>query len=569
MIQKFFNSFVQLSQDVRTIHQTAYVLSAFTLLSILLALLRDRLFAHTFGAGVTLDLYNAAFRLPDLLFIALGSLVSVFVVIPALTSLKETGEKGEDRSLSRSLFFTSGILYIIAGTGLYILLPYILPYLYPDLYAAGHGAELVQLTEVLLLQPFLLGLSNLAASCVQMYGRFTLFALAPVLYNIGIIAGVYLFYPQHGVVGLAWGVVFGALLHFGIQAPFFVVHGLRVDDAKEKLFAPLREVGRVMAFSIPRTLSLSFTSLSFMALIAYASHLAQGSISLFTFAFNLQAAPLSLIGASYSVAAFPTLSRLYKQNEHEEFISHMLAAGRHILFWSLPLMAMCIVLRAHIVRAILGTGLFTWADTRIAAATFALFILSLAAQGITLLFVRGYYAAEKTLVPLIVTALTAGLSVVTAIGLTSLYTRGTFMTFFLHDLLRLAPNDNASIALLALGVSIANIVGAGILVTIFSYSFPGVGREMAQAFRDGFVGAVFAGFGAYLATLGFAQVYGLTSLLEILFQGFVAGVAGITLSSLVLFLIGNREVREVYAALHGHASRLGRIRVRGVETHGE
>jgi fructose-specific phosphotransferase system IIC component len=92
---------------------------------------------------------------------------------------------------------------------------------------------------------------------------------------------------------------------------------------------------------------------------------------------------------------------------------------------------------------------------------------------------------------------------------------------------------------------------------------------MGKAFRDGFVGAVFAGFGAYLATLGFAQVYDLSSLVQILFQGFVAGLAGITLSSLILYLIGNREVREVYAALHGHASKLSRIRVKGVEAHGE
>jgi putative peptidoglycan lipid II flippase len=402
-----------------------------------------------------------------------------------------------------------------------------------------------------------------------MYGRYTLFALAPVLYNIGIIIGALLLYPKMGLVGLGWGVVLGALLHFGIQAPFFFVHGLSYRGKGPGLFVALKEVGSIMLTSIPRTLSLSFTSLAFLAIIAYAATLKPGSIALFTFAFNLAAAPLALIGVSYSVAAFPTLSRLYKESNHEEFVSHMLTAARHILFWSLPLTALCIVLRAHIVRAILGTGLFTWADTRIAAATFALFVLALAAQGITLLFVRGYYAAEKTLVPLVVTAITGVASVLLAIGLTTMYTANTTFAYFLHDLLRLAPRDDASIALLALGFSIASIMGALALVTIFSISFLGVGRQMGKAFRDGFVGAVFAGFGAYLATLGFAQVYDLSSLVQILFQGFVAGFAGITLSSLILYLIGNREVREVYAALHGHASKLSRIRVKGVEAHGE
>jgi putative peptidoglycan lipid II flippase len=566
MIQKLFQSLTQVTESVRTIHQTAYVLSAFTLVSIILALLRDRIFAHTFGAGMTLDIYNAAFRIPDLLFIILGSLVSVFVVIPALTAAKE---ESSDHALSRTLFVITGVLYIAVGIVAFTALPYILPHMYPAIYARGGGADLLTLSRILLAQPLLLGLSNLAASCVQMYGRYTLFAIAPVLYNLGIIFGALLLFPKMGLAGLGWGVVIGAFFHFGIQAPFFFVNGLSYRGKGPGIFVSLKQVGRIMLNSIPRTLSLSFTSLAFLAIISYVATLKAGSIALFTFAFNLAAAPLALIGASYSVAAFPTLSRLYRDNNHEEFVTHMLTAGRHILFWSLPLTALCIVLRAHIVRAILGTGLFTWADTRIAAATFALFITSLAAQGITLLFVRGYYAANQTLVPLFVTAFTGLASILCAIGFASLYDRNTTAAYFLHDILRLAPRDDASIALLALGVSVASILGALVLVSIFSYTFTGVGKQMAKAFRDGFVGAVFAGFGAYLATLGFAQVYDLSSLAQILFQGFVAGIAGITLSSLILYLIGNREVREVYSALHGHASKLRKVRVKGVEAHTE
>jgi peptidoglycan biosynthesis protein MviN/MurJ (putative lipid II flippase) len=227
------------------------------------------------------------------------------------------------------------------------------------------------------------------------------------------------------------------------------------------------------------------------------------------------------------------------------------------------------VLRAHIVRAILGTGLFTWGDTRVAAATFALLVLSLAAQGITLLFVRGYYAAEKTWVPLCITALTGLSSVFLAVGFASLYTRQGLFYYFLHDVLRLATYDDASIALLALGMSVSNICGAVALVAVFSYTFKDVGAPMFKAFRDGFVGAVFAGTGAYATLTLFKQIYGLTSFFEILFQGFVAGSFGCLLGGAVLYLIGNKEVREVYAALHGHASKLARIRIKGAEAHSE
>jgi putative peptidoglycan lipid II flippase len=327
MIARFFSSFIALTESVRTLHQTAYVLSAFTLVSIVLALARDRIFAHTFGAGSTLDIYNAAFRVPDLLFIILGSMVSVFVVIPALTAAKEDGE---DRVLARTLFAFSGALYVCASVVVWLALPYVLPRLYPTLFAHGDGAELLTLTRILLAQPFLLGLSNLAASCVQMYGRYMLFALAPVLYNIGIIFGALVLYPHMGLSGLGWGVVLGAALHFGVQAPFFFVHGLARSERERHFFASARTVGSLMLSSVPRTLSLSFSSLSFLTVVGYASTLKVGSLALFTFACNLQAAPLALIGASYSVAAFPTLSRLYKENNYAEFTEHLLIASRHM-----------------------------------------------------------------------------------------------------------------------------------------------------------------------------------------------------------------------------------------------
>lgn len=555
MIAKLFQTFTFLNDEIRSLHKAAYVLSAFAFVSILLALLRDRLFAHVFGVGDTLDVYYAAFRIPDLVFITLGSLVSVFVVIPALTRAKH---EHTDHALARTLLLATGVLFLGTSIALFFAVPFMLPYVFPEIFGRGLGSELVLLTRILLLQPFFLGISNLAASCVQMYGRYALFALAPVLYNIGIIAGVLFFYQLFGIAGLGVGVVFGAMLHFFVQAPFFFAHGL----SGKLSFVPLREIYAIALQSIPRTLSLTFGALAVLALTSYASTLHAGAVTLFMFAFNLSAAPLSLIGASYSVAAFPTLSALYQKNQYAEFKEHILIAGRHILFWSLPIISLCVVLRAHIVRAILGTGAFSWSDTRIAAATFALFVLSLAAQGIMLLFVRGYYATERTIVPLVVTACTAVGSVVFGMLLASLYEREGIMYYFIQDLLRLSTTDDASVALLALGMSIAYTIGAIALVLIFSRTFSGVSRELGKAFRDGFVGAVFAGTGAYAVLTLFRHVYSLDSFLQIVFQGSVATLAGLCTAGAVLFLIGNREVREIWLTFRG---RFVRVRIRGAE----
>src|SRR6185369_4160761 len=100
------------------------------------------------------------------------------------------------------------------------------------------------------------------------------------------------------------------------------------------------------------------SQLTYLGLAVLAGYLAPGSIAVFAFAFNLQAVPLAIIGVSYSVAAFPTLSRLHAAGEQGEFLKHIEVALRHALFWAIPATVLIIVLRAQLVRAILGAGEF-------------------------------------------------------------------------------------------------------------------------------------------------------------------------------------------------------------------
>lgn len=520
------------------------MIGVLTFASTLLALVRDRLFAHIFGAGLTLDIYYAAFRIPDMLFISIGSLMSAFVLIPALAEAKKNKN---EISLIQTVTITFGSFLVLSSAVLMFCAPAILTFLYPSLFERGGGDELVLLTRILLLQPILLGLSNVASSVVQFYGRYTLFAFAPILYSIGVILGGIIFYPIFGTVGLGYGVLLGALLHFLIQAPFFYAHGL----SKKLSFVSVSEIVHIAFTSVPRTISLACGHAALLAMTAYASTVEVGAITLFMFAFNLQSAPLSIVGASYSVAAFPTLSVLYKEQNMQKYISLMTAAARHILFWSLPITALCIILRAHIVRLILGSGAFSWSDTRVAAAVFAMFVLSLAAQGLILLFVRGYYAAEKTLIPLTVSACTAFSAFLIGYLLSHVYSNtGGLTHHFVHSILRLSDTDNASIAMLALGFSIASILGATVLVMAFSYLMGSVRKEIMRALREGFVGAVMAGAGSYGTLQVIAPYISMDVFWGVLAQTVIAGTVGTVFAASVLYLIGNVEVREVYRALH-------------------
>jgi putative peptidoglycan lipid II flippase len=226
----------------------------------------------------------------------------------------------------------------------------------------------------LLLQPILLGISNLFANLTQLRHRFLLYSVSPLLYNLGIIFGIVAFYPQMGLPGLGWGVILGAALHAAVQAPFFFREKVeRTLPFKETL----KILSEVLILSVPRTLSLAAGQFTLLCLVALASLLTVGSISVFTFASNLQAVPLTIIGVSYSVAAFPTLARFFQGGRHTEFVAHIEGALRHIIFWSIPATVLIIVLRAHLVRAVLGAGAFDWSATRLTAAALALFVISL------------------------------------------------------------------------------------------------------------------------------------------------------------------------------------------------
>ncbi len=529
--------------EIKGLHETAYMLGALSLASSLLALMRDRLFAHLFGASLTLDVYNAAFRVPDVLFVSIASLASAFVLIPALASAQENRT---ERAFMRTVLLVVGVLMVTVATVTAFFMPQIVHYLYPDIFLEGGGDDLITLARILLVQMVILGFSNIAASIVQFYGRYTLFAIAPVMYSLGTIFGAIVLYPIFGIAGMGYGVVLGACAHFLIQFPFFYHHGLKGGMS----LVPLKDIAYTLRMSVPRTLSLASSHISILVITTLASSLGTGAITLFAFGYNLQAAPLAIIGASYSVAAFPTLSKLYREKNTESYVTHMLTAARHIIFWSLPFTALCIVLRAHIVRLILGTGAFGWAETRVTAAVLALFLISLAAQGVTLLFVRGYYAAEKTLVPLVITVSTAIMSIVLAHGFLYLYQQGGMTKYFIHSLLRLADTDPAAVAMLALGFATASIIGAAALVITFSYSIKSVRYYILRALREGMIGAVMTGFACYL-TLQALSPYILTdTFLKIAFLGTTAGIVGLTFGAGILYLIGNREVQEVWQALH-------------------
>ena len=198
-----------------TITGGAIIIALFSLLSRILGLVRDRLLFSTFGAGDVLDTYYAAFRLPDLIFntLVLGALSTAF--IPVFLEYWHKDKEKAWRIANSVLNIMLVILVVLALLAFYFA-PEMISWIAPG-FDIEKRLITAELTRIMLIGIIFLGLSNIASSILNAFKRFTAFAIAPVMYNIGIILGIIILVPMFGIQGLAWGVVLGAFLHFFVQ----------------------------------------------------------------------------------------------------------------------------------------------------------------------------------------------------------------------------------------------------------------------------------------------------------------------------------------------------------------
>lgn len=381
------------------VNRAAFIIAVAGIASRLLGFLRDRLLAANFGAGDTLDAYYAAFRIPDTLYnlLVMGALSAAFV--PVFTELLSKRKRKEAFDLSAGIM--QWLLIMIGGCSFVSMLaaPIIVPILAPGFSGATRDMT-VELTRIMLLSPVFLSVSAVFGGVLLSFRRFLSYSLAPILYNIGIIIGVVCFVPAFGVVGLAWGVGFGAFLHMSVQ-----VFHLRGSGFFPALFrrriafdGPVRRVTTLM---IPRTLGIAANQLSLFLTTVFASLLAPGSLAIFTLASNISAIPIGLFAVSFSLAAFPTLSFSASERRDGVFFDTLSRTTRRILFFVVPISMLFVVFRAQVVRVILGSGHFDWEDTIATFGVLAWLSLSLFAQSLIPLFARAFYALQDTKTPLV------------------------------------------------------------------------------------------------------------------------------------------------------------------------
>lgn len=541
MVRKFLRFF---DQEIGGLHKAALFLALSAICSKILALLRDRFLAGTFGAGKTLDIYYASFILPDYLYTFLLFIISANALIPIfLQKVSSSSEEGK--------FFLNGVLTvffaitIICVIGLFFLIPHFIPFVAPG-FSPEEQHQVIILSRILLLSPLLLGLSNLISSVIQSLRRFFIYSLAPIFYNIGIILGILVFYPLWGLKGVIFGVILGAFMHVSIQLPtLFRVGFLPRFTSQIKV----SEIKNIIKLSFPRAIGLTLNQFVLTVITAFASLMSAGSIAIFNLAANLQDIPLAVVAMSYSTAVFPTLARFHVNNEKEKFLDHVITALRHIIFWSFPITILFVVLRAQIVRVILGAGKFDWADTRLTAASLAILSLAIAADGIIYLLVRAFYAAGRTKTPLLINLFSSLFIVFGSYSFLQIFKNFENIRFFFVHLLRVSDVSGAEVLVLPLIFSLGAILNAIFLWIFFQKNFGKFIEALKKTLVEISLASVAIGIVTYIFLAIFGSVFNIRTFIGIFLQGFSAGIFGISGGIAILKFLKNKELEEIINSL--------------------
>ncbi len=534
-------------KEYGSVNQAALLLGCFAFLTQILGLFRDRFIAHMIGPSPILDAYYAAFRIPDLIFTCIASLASVTVIIPfVLERMPDGAVTPAAKKFLNDVFTVFFAVIITVCVIVFLLMPEISSLIVPG-FTPDMQVKVVELSRIMLLSPILLGLSNLFGSITQMFRKFLFYSLSPLFYNAGVIVGIVFLYPIAGIFGLAFGIVLGALMHFLIQAFTSARCGFSPTFSSGVNF---KDIQKVVLVSLPRTLGLSFNSIALILVVSFASFLQGGSISIFNLSLNLQSVPLGIIGLAFSVAAFPTLTRAFALGRKEDFKRELKNTARQIVFLSIPITFLFIVLRAQIVRVILGSGAFSWENTRLVAASLAVFSISIVAQGLMHLFSRTYYASGNTKRPLLVNFISSTSIVLFSLLFLFLFKNVDFFKYFIESLLKVSDISGTDILMLPLAYSCGTILNLILLWVFIKRDFMPGEHFISKTFFQSLSASFFIGGVSYLSLNFFANIFDINTFWGILAQGFISGVLGILAGILILYLLKSQELTDIAKTLH-------------------
>lgn len=460
----------------KSIFSATVVLAVTFLLSAILGFLRTRFLYSAFFKCclLELDAYNAAFRIPDLIFklLVTGALSASF--IPVFSSYLHKNKK---QAFIMASSVINLLLLIFIGISVLALI-----FVHPlsELIAKGFSPDQItimsNLTRILLVAQVFFLISNFLTAILQVNQIFIVSAISPIIYNLFIIISIYTLAPVFGIYGVAYGAVIGAFFHMAIQIPSIRHLGFQYSKIASFKIPGVREIIRLM---IPRTMSLGLAEIENTVTLFFASTLAAGSISLLNLALQLMYLPSRIFGTTIGQASLPVLSKNIAKNQLNLFRNTVRKTILQSIYIAFPIGVIILINRLPIVRLAFGTKQFPWSATLLTARTLAYLTPAIVCQAVIQILIRSFYAMHDTKTPLKISALSLFFNVVTSY-------------FFVNF-------TSLGIVGLAISASIGNLVQCIGLFWIFVLRVDGKGwGEMASSFNKIFISSILCGLVSWL-----------------------------------------------------------------------
>lgn len=432
-IKEKFHSLINRRQ--KTILSASLVLAAAFAISAILGFLRSRfLYAQFFSCCASqLDVYNAAFRIPDLIFKLLvsGALSASFIPVFSGYLHKDKEKAFEIASTVINILL---IVFTLASVLVLIFTPSLV-----KLIAGGFNPQqlelMVNLTRILLIAQIFFLISNFITAILHVHQTFIIPAISPIVYNLFIIIAIFTLIPFFGIYGVVYGAVIGAFFHLAVQIPSIKRIGFNYSFIIKREIAGVKEVFRLM---LPRSLSLGLGEVENTVTLFFASTLAAGSISILNLALQLMYLPSRIFGTTVGQASLPILSKNVALNELHKFRTTVQKILIQSVFIALPIAVLILVQRLAIIRILFGSKQFPWAATLLTARTLAFLTPAIVCQAIIQILIRSFYALHNTKIPF--------------------YTSLVSLVFNITLSFTLITFTNLGVVALAISSSVANIV---------------------------------------------------------------------------------------------------------------
>ena len=404
-----------------SVQLAAILLAGSTFLSMILGLFRDRLLNSTYADSypVGLDAYTVASIVPEFMFILLVSGALSVTFIPVFNSRIEKGNKKSAWELSTSLVNLLALVTLVASVLIIIFADPIVRYVVGPVLDESARALAVSMLRVIAINPFLFAISAVIASIQQAVGRFVFFALAPTIYNVGIIIGLVVFTNgisifgvqvfEGGIMGVALGVVLGSMMQLVVSTIGLI--GLGVDY-RFKIFWKNRGFRQVLRLLPPRSLDQGMDYVNSIVETNLASRLATGSIRFYQQATTLHYVPINLIGVAISTAAFPQMTERLSQGRPDLFKQELQTVLRVIIWLALPTATIAFFGRGYLVNFLFNGG------QAVVAGLLGILTVAILFRSIYHIAARSFYAQQDTKTPLYISIFTIALNVSLAIYFT-------------------------------------------------------------------------------------------------------------------------------------------------------